>query len=157
MAKIQPAKLISAYLSMRAAISALDASTKEEKDSIQSKMGLIEVALARQLKADGVNSYKANGIGTAFTTTNKFVGVENFNEFLGFIVESILIADLEGGDYEGRPIDSSQIKYILDHADLQFLNKVVNKTAVLDYMKVNEDKLPPGIKYTTEKVIQVRK
>ena len=67
--------------------------------------------------------------GTAFVTTSNHCGVE---------------------DWEAVK------KYIAENGAWHLLNKAVSKTAVGEYIE-SDGKPPPGVKWTTMKVIQVRK
>ena len=158
MAKASSDALIGVYIQMRDKKAALDTSTKEEKAEITANMDKIETELMKRLKADGVKSLKTPS-GTPFTSKAEFIAIENFNEFLGFLVKSILDADSAVSHVEGYEVDEDRIKNVLDNADLQYLNKVVNKKACLDYMEDEETKgkLPPGIKYSSEIQLNVRK
>ena len=142
-------KLISVYLQMRDDIAAKDKAAKEAKSSIVDSMNMIEDELYKRLKKEKLTTFSTDA-GTAFETTNDYVGIEEFDDFLGFLISSILTA-------AGLPPTPATLKQVLAAADLQFLNKAVNKTAVKDFMEENEGKLPPGIKYTKEIVIQIRK
>lgn len=154
MASATTDKLISIYVAMRDAISIKEKAFKKEKGDIKEKMGVIEKELFKRLEADGLDSLKSDS-GTAFKSTKQFVGVENFDEFMKFLIKSVIDTAVSGPN----PLGGTQavIDHVLQNASLQFLNKVVNKAAVLEYMEENNDKLPPGIKYSSEIVIQVRK
>lgn len=149
MVTITSDKLIGIYVKMRDVVAAKEKVFKAEKKSIGEKMEVIAKELRKRLKADEVKSIKSDS-GTVFETKKEFVGIEDFDDFLRFLIGTIL--DCVVDEVEQRDIDSA-----LQHAELQFLNKAVNKTATLEWMEENEGKLPPGIKYSSEFVIQVRK
>lgn len=142
-------KLISTYLKMRNVIAAKEKAFKAEKKSIEGSMELIGAELRKRLKPEGEKAIKTDS-GTAFEVKKEFVGVEDFDDFLKFLIGSILRCATN--DYMDEDINAA-----LQNAELQYLNKVVNKTAVLDHMKETKGELPPGIKYSSEIQIQVRK
>lgn len=89
-----------------------------------------EAWLMQHLTAAGVDSMKANGVGTVFTKAELQTSIADRAAFDNFVVETGRV-DM----YEAR----------------------VSKTAVKDYMETNHGELPPGIQARTERVVQIRR
>lgn len=156
---IQVEQLVAAFVKMRDAKAALDEGVKKEKKKLVDGMDMITSHLQKQLDNLGVKSIKTDA-GTVFKTKKEYVGVEDFELFLDFLLQSVVKAaeEVRGFEPSTTPLlVARELEYIKENANLQFLNKVINKSAVLQWMEDHENDLPPGAKYTTESVVQVRR
>lgn len=157
---IETDKLVKTYIQMRDKISAIEAEAKENKKDIKDKMDIIEKELFKRLKDEGLESFKTDA-GTVFKTTTDYVGVDDFDELLKFIAKSVIRSAFTSDENASLEAVEATLEeaanLALEHADFQFLNKAVNKTATKEYMEANNGALPPGIKYGSEIVIQIRK
>lgn len=153
MSDVKAEKLVKVYTKIRDTVSAKEKAFKDEKKKLQDQMSVVETALAKRLNEVGADSIKTDA-GVAFKTTKQYVNIADFDEFLKFMIRSVLTAsgfmvNIENWD--------PHVNRILKHADWQFLNKTVNKSAVLEFMEENDNALPSGVKYESENVVQVRK
>jgi len=140
--------LIKAYIDMRDKVAAIDKKVREEKAHLKEGMDILEAELSKILKEVGTESLKAKGIGTAFKAKKDYVTVKDWHEFQKFLVGSIIQS------YQANGNDS--IDTVINGSMLHMLNKAVSKTVVKEFLD-EEDKLPPGIGYDVENVIQIRK
>lgn len=147
-------RLIKAHIAIKAKIDQIEEKHKKEKANLKSAQDKISAAIKKYLVGKKIASVKTDA-GTAYKKTNQFVGVEDWDCFLGFITKSLLQSagisteDPEKLDY--------LVGEVVKKADWQFFNKSVNKTAVLEFFDQSEGDLPDGIKLTKEEVIGIRK
>lgn len=153
---ITPDKLINAYVKIRDKIKKDEADFKKHKSAMEKQQSLIEGQLLKILDRQKVKSIRTD-FGTAYKDKKEFTGVEDWEEFLGFLVDSCLdCINLE--NYQDECQDRKQLrKEILDNAKWHFLNKSVSKTAILDHIKENDGEIPAGLKYESTNVVKVRK
>jgi len=122
-------ELVDLYMTFRSAIEEETKVLKAKIEKGNAIMGRVEAALMLKMK-DAKTDNVASAKGTAYFTTKTFCGVADWDALLPFIV---------------------------DEGNTHFLKKDVAKSAVEEYMAEHEGELPPGVKWTEEKVIQIRK
>jgi hypothetical protein len=120
--------LIDLYMSFRTALEDEAKILKAKIDKGKAIMDRVEAALNLKMKDAGTDTASSEK-GTAFFTTKTYCGVADWDELLPFILDG----------------------------NTHFLKKDVAKSAVEEYMTENENELPPGVKWTEEKAIQIRK
>lgn len=124
----QIAAIITKYLELREAVDRINAEAKTKKAELETAMSGIESYLMKLAIDTGQTNF-GSADGTAFVTTETHCGVENFDYVLGFVKETGLWG---------------------------MLTKGVSKTVVKEYLD-EHGQLPPGIKWSAHKVIQIRK
>lgn len=121
--------VISTYIRLRGKKEAVQAEVKDRLSAINAKMEKIEAWLQRKADAEGVTSFAAKGVGTAFLTKTDYANVANWDAVLDFIK---------------------------DNDAYEMLERRVSKKAVRDYIEDNKS-VPPGINYGTRVTVNVRK
>lgn len=121
-------ELISKYVELRDAKEAITAKAKADAEPITAAMDTIGSVLLNLMNESGETSKKTSA-GTAFIKLNEFVGVENWDVTLEFIA---------------------------NHGMQHMLKRDINKTAALEFMKETGN-IPPGLKYTASREVQVRR
>jgi hypothetical protein len=123
--------VISAYIATRDEIAAEKKLFEEKVADLKIKQGKREAWLMKELDRMGVTSVKKNGVGIAFFNTRTSATLSDRDAFVAWVKE----------DWENRD---------------QFLDIKANKTSIKDRVDENET-LPPGVNYTTVKVVQINK
>lgn len=124
-----PAEIIACYIKYRDFI---DLKNKEHEAAMkpyQDAMQTLEGLMAQHMQETGVDSVKADGIGTAFHKTSTRVRVADrgaFNEF------------------------------VKAHGDLSWFTNAVSKELVVDYSKEHNAR-PPGVDLTRFVEVQFRR
>src|SRR5271169_2879430 len=111
-------KVIGAYIQLRDGVDTIKKRHKEELAPINDKMSKLEAWLQLQLQTQGINSFAAKGVGTAFLKNVTSVTTEDWSATLDWIKKSNA---------------------------WEFLEQRVSKTVVQDYME-SQGEVPPGIK-----------
>lgn len=122
-------ELMTLYIKLRDRI---DEETKAFKKLMGQKAELLaqlEGVLMERLNERGTQSTSSQD-AVAFIETATFCGVADWDSLIG---------------------------YIMNEEQTQFLNHAVNKSAVKEYMEANDGELPPGVKWTEEKQIKIRR
>lgn len=125
-----PAEIISHYIRYRDHLELLNKEHEAKLKPYQDAMQTLEGLMAQHMQETGVDSVKADGIGTAFHKTSTRVRVADrgaFNEF---------VKTQEDG--------------------LQYFTNAVSKEQILEYIKANETP-PPGVDYSAVKEVQFRR
>ena len=113
-------KAIASYLKIKGEIDAQRTAFKERESAAKAKMDELASFVSKQIGS--ANSINTNH-GTAFRKTKDFVAVKDWEIALPWIISS---------------------------NNTQLLNKAAGKDAVKEYMRENENALPPGIDYGTK-------
>ena len=122
-------EVISTYLRLRSKKEKIEAEVKDKVSGLKTKMEKIESWLQRKADAEGVTSFSAKGVGTAFVTKTDYANVSDWDAVLDFIKEN----------------DSYEM-----------LERRVSKKAVRDYIQESKA-VPPGITYGTRVGVNIRK
>ena len=121
--------VIAMYLNLRGKKEKIEAEIKDRVSTIKAKMEKIESWLQAKADREGVTSFSAKGIGTAFVTKTDYASVSDWDAVLD---------------------------YIKKHDNYELLERRVAKKAVRDI--IDETKtVPPGITYGTRIGINIRK
>lgn len=126
--KITVDKAIKRYVELRDEVAERRAAFNESIKELQEGMDRLEAFIKRNLEETGAESFKTE-YGTAFKTYTDRVAVKSWDSMLEFII--------------GKKA-------------WHFLKKDVAKKPVLEYLEEN-DILPPGVTYSKELVVQVRR
>ncbi len=126
----QTEKVIRAYIALRDQKESVEAQMKAQVAEIKGQMKVLETWLLQQMNETGLDKLGAKGVGTAYLAKKEHVGVEDWDTLASFILEN---------------------------QDLEFLNRAVNKSAVREYMAAHDGLLPPGVKYSSEMEVNVRR
>lgn len=122
-------ELIDLYISLRDAIEVETRKFKERIAVAVERMEMAEQVINEKMVEIGTESTTSQN-GTAFRAKQTRCQVSDWDSLLDFIKLG------EGWE---------------------FLNHAVNKSAVDEYMKENEGKVPPGVKWDEVQVLQIRK
>ena len=122
-------ELIGRYIKIRDRKAQLKAEYDTQVESLDDALKKIENVLLAKLNSDGVDSLSKRGVGTAFKSKVTSATVADWDAFLGHIKENDL---------------------------WHLLDRRCNKTAVVEFRKVNDD-LPPGINWREETVVRVNR
>lgn len=122
-------QLIARYIELRDQIAAIKKRAEDEIKPLQGFMDVIASQMLSDMNDSGETSKKTPA-GTVFKKQSAFVGVQDWDELLPYIVST---------------------------ESWTLLNRAVNKTAVLEYMKENEDAVPPGVNISFKNEVQFRK
>ncbi len=125
---IQDDELIKKYIEIRDDIDRLQNECDAKIKPLKEILSAMETWFQGQFNERGVESSKTQ-YGTAFTQTKTQVSVDNMDYF---------------------------VKFVDENKAWNFLNKVVNKTAVEEYI-AQHNVPPPGVKTVTMRVVQVRR
>lgn len=125
---IQDDELIKKYIEIRDDIDRLQNECDAKIKPLKEILSAMETWFQAQFNERGVESSKTQ-YGTAFTQTKTQVSVDNMDYF---------------------------VKFVDENKAWNFLNKVVNKTAVEEYI-AQHNVPPPGVKTVTMRVVQVRR
>lgn len=125
---IQDDEVIQKYIEIRDEIDRLENECKAKIEPLKTILSAMETWFQDQFNQRGVESTKTK-FGTAFTQTKTQVSVDNMDYF---------------------------VKFVDENKAWNFLNKVVNKTAVEEYIQ-QHNVPPPGVKTVTMRVVQVRR
>ncbi len=120
--------IIKKYVELRDAIDAVNNEAKKKVATLTEAQDVLSSVLMKLAKEQGVSSFKTDS-GTAFVQTKTYAGIANWNQ---------------------------TIEYIKANDAYNLLNKAVNKTAVKEYIDKHEIP-PPGVNWTVEQEIQVRR
>jgi len=150
-------KLIQTYIKIRDAIAAKSAELKEWNQETKKSLDAIETAL-RQVQRDTGQTTLSCPYGTASNASKDYVSVTDWDQFLSFLVDTIICAAEDAHVISvPQPLTSETIGEIVLNSQLHLLNKAIGKQGVKDFMEAEGGVLPPGIKYDKETVIQIRR
>lgn len=151
-------QVIEKYLDLREQIDLINNETKTKLEPLNAAMKGIESYLMAVANQTGQTQFGTTH-GTAFMTTQNQCGVDDFEATKKFMIRDAVaqVAYTLAGDYTPSEDDINRyVDLAMQHCKWHLLNKAVNKIAVGEYIET-EGKPPPGVKWTTMKVIQVRK
>lgn len=155
---------ITAFVNIRAKSEVLTRELKDTLAPLVKQQEIIETFLKAELLRTGMESLKGSA-GTAFTTTKKSISIDGKEQFKHFIAEEML-SSLQQHMYkqtngQWQPDGESDLKEhvakLFDSGVFDLIALSANKLNCIDYMKSNDGITPPGIKYVTEEVVQIRK
>jgi hypothetical protein len=157
---------IVAFVKMRAAIDEISREAKEKKAAIEKPMTLIETYILTELNKLKVDSFKGTGgCGTAFKQTKDYVAVSDKEGFKKFLAETmclkmhpLLYKDPKGQWLKDGHIDLAEhVESMLNSGAFDLITLSANKLNCKDWMQNNDGIMPPGVGYTKEIVVQIRK
>ena len=157
---------IGAYVKMRAAMDEISREAKEKTAAITKPMELIEAYIRTELDKLNVDSFKGkNGSGTAFKTEKDYVAVSDKEGFKKFLSETmclkihpLLYKDTKGQWLkEGEADLAEHVESMLNSGAFDLITLSANKLNCKDWMQNNDGLMPPGVGYTKEIVVQIRK
>lgn len=122
-------QLIDNYIKLRDKVDAINNEAKEKTAKLRVLMDRIETQLAQVLTAAGGKSLNTDA-GTAFFKTATSCTV---------------------GDWD------KTFEWIVENEAWNFLEHRVSKTAVEEFAQSTGGDLPPGVNYSTAKVVQIRR
>jgi hypothetical protein len=140
------------------------ATAEAKKKDLGLQMKEIEKWLLKMLDKLRSTGFKTE-YGVVFPTRKEGVSVEDFDALLDFailrpIAEALLV---EGAGKDVESTVESLTAFLKTLPHFEFLNKAVNKTAVLETMGDQDEKdhsrpnpPPPGVKYTAIRTVGVR-
>lgn len=141
------------------------ATAEAKKKDLGIKQADIEKWLLKMLEKLKSKGFKTEH-GTVFPTRKEAVSVEDWDAVLAFAVLApiaTIIQDIFANIDAGASPDEV-IEQMKQAAHFEYINKGVNKTAVLEYLGEKDEKddsrpnpAPPGVKYTAMKTVGVRK
>ena len=149
--KASTPKLISSYRKIRDQVKAANEDFKTFKNKAESAMELIGLELAARLKEQGLENFKCKGIGVAFYAKKEFVSVTDWDATMRFVMEDVIANAKLDKDGHITNLDS-----LMNSSNIKYISKGLSKADTIKYLEDNERVLP-GSKYDSEKVIQVRK
>ena len=123
------AKRVEIYIKLRDRRAKRKAAFELEDESDKKHQETIEAQIMEQFNADGTDSLKTE-FGTAYRTIRTSATVADWDATLDYV---------KGNDF------------------WSLLEKRVNKTAVEDFIELNDGALPPGINITRTQAINVRR
>lgn len=159
-------KLISTYVKMRAAIDEISREAKEKTAAISKPMELIAAHIKSELDKLNSDSFKGkDGCGTAFLSTKDYVAVSDKEGFKKFLAETmclkmhpLLYKDPKGQWLKDGHIDLAEhVESMLNSGAFDLITLSANKLNCKDWMQNNDGIMPPGVGYTKEIVVQIRK
>lgn len=122
-------QLVAKYIALRDSIAAEEAEFKNKLQPKKDMMDKVEAVLKKHFDETGTDTVSVRGVGTAYKTMRQSTTVADWEQTLPFI-QKIGAWDM--------------------------LERRVNKTAVLDYLK-NAGELPPGINLSQQIVVNIRR
>lgn len=122
------AAIIDKYIELRDAVDAINAEAKARCAEMKTAMEGIEAYMMKLSNESGQTNFGSDA-GTAFVTTETRCSVSDFDQV---------------------------IQFAKDNNMWDIITKAVNKTVVSQYLEKHEA-LPPGVNWTTQKVIQIRR
>lgn len=142
------------------------AEVKKQEANISMDQAKIESWLLKMLNQVGAGI--KTEFGTVYKTRKEGVSVADFDMFveenmLKSAAQAVIIALEEGGVQFPADYDLNFVSVIKHHMHLEYLNKAVNKTAILELMgdaaKDGSRPNPPpaGVNYTAIQTVGVRK
>jgi hypothetical protein len=157
---------IGTYVKMRAAIDEISRDSKKKTAAIAKPMELIETYILTQLNKLNVDSFKGkDGSGTAFKNTKDYVAVSDKEGFKKFLAETMCLKmrpfvyqDPKGQWLRGGESDLAEhVECMLNSGAFDLITLSANKLNCKDWMQNNDGIMPPGVSYTKEIVVQIRK
>lgn len=122
-------KAVTAYVRLRDARSALRHRFDEEDTALKEKQAMIEAALLNELNTLNADSMK--------TPAGTFYRQEEMRP--------------SGSDWDAF------YRWVKENDAFEFLEKRITKTAVKEYMELNDGAMPPGVSVHREFVVRVRR
>lgn len=121
--------IVAHYLTLRDHKDKLNAEHKARIAELDAQMHNAEVYLLNQLNETGLDRLGA-AAGTVFVKVNTMPGFEDREKTIEFIKQS---------------------------GNVELLQARLSSTAVKDYMDTHGGELPPGVKITSERTVQIRR
>lgn len=94
---------------------------------------------------------------TAFQTTKTYCGVESWDQVMGKMIHDALLAIQDKGLTVIDIDELAAVEIMYKSGAFNMLNHAINKTAVKEHMDENQGVPPPGVKWSSERVIQIRR
>lgn len=156
---------IRAYINMRDTLSAEDRKFKEYKSGIVTQMEVIERYIQKKLDETGADNLSIKGIGTTFRALKDSVAIKDSEEFRQFLAKRMLLSlqphmykDSNGNfRADGEEVLREHVQGILNSGAFDLLSVKAHKLNCKQFMTDNDGHMPPGVDYSKEYVIQVRK
>ena len=157
---------ISTYVKMRAAMDEISREAKEKTAAIKKPMELIETYIHTELDKLNIDSFKGkDGCGTAFKTEKDYVSVSDKEGFKKFLAETMCLKihpfiykDPKGKWITGGEANLAEhVESMLNSGAFDLITLSANKLNCKDWMQNNDGLMPPGVGYTKEIVVQIRK
>ena len=151
---------------MRAAIDEISREAKEKTAAIKKPMELIETYIKGELDKLNIDSFKGkDGCGTAFKTEKDYVSVSDKEGFKKFLAETMCLKihpfvyqDPKGQWLKDGEADLAEhVESMLNSGAFDLITLTANKLNCKDWMQNNDGIMPPGVGYTKEIVVQIRK
>ena len=121
--------VIGMYLKLRRKKEAIESEVTDKVSGIKEKMSKIEAWIQRKADKDGVTSFSAKGVGTAFLTKTDYASVDDWD---------------------------ATLKYVKEHEAYELLERRVAKKAVREIIE-ERGQVPSGITYGTRVSVNIRK
>jgi hypothetical protein len=163
---IDISQAIVTFVKMRAAIDEISREAKEKTAAIKKPMELIETYIRTELDKLNIDSFKGkDGCGTAFKQTKDYVSVSDKEGFKKFLAETMCLKmrpfvykDPKGQWLRGGESDLAEhVECMLNSGAFDLITLSANKLNCKDWMQNNDGIMPPGVGYTKEIVVQIRK
>ena len=164
MTDITVEQAVNTYIKIRDAIATRERELKDWKESLKAGQDKLEKFIRTKLEELGLDSVKAGG-NTAFLTFKDSVTISDKQAFKSFLAEMMLLSfqgykykTCEGGWQPYGEVDlKDHIEALLDSGAFDLLTVAANKNNCKDHMESHKGLMPPGVDYTKEIVIQIRK
>ena len=144
---------IEVYIKIRDTLAAETKVFNERKKNLQDQMDTIARDLLSAAAEQNLDGFKCKGIGTAFKKTKDFISAKDFDTFVTFAIKQALDSISEFSDDQVMAITNAMF---ID-GPLNYMTRSVTKNSIKAYMEEHEGELPPGINYSTELVMEIRK
>lgn len=152
--------VIGKYIELRDRKAALVEKQKEEGKPINDAMEKIENWLMHQMNESGVDSLKANGVGTAFkanATSCQLQDAVEFKKFAFYPVVQVICDYMKNSGYNLRDVDCMTIMNIVrDMPMWDVIDFRASKKGITEYI-ANENAPVPGVAVNTIATINVRR
>lgn len=122
-------RLVSTFLKMRRTLRAEKKVWDMREELIKSQMKQIEIELLRRALEEGVTGYTVKGAGTTYIAEEVHLSIADDEDFFEFVLAS---------------------------GDLEFFERRPSLGHVKAYQKLNDGKLPPGLRAFRENRMRVR-
>lgn len=118
------------YLRLRDGKQAITKHLEKVEAQYKDLMSVLENQMLADADKNKVTGFTVAGIGTSYTAT----------------IDKFSIAD-----------DAAFTKFIMEQADVGYLERRVSSTYVKEYMDAHDGKLPPGLNKFSERAMRIRK
>lgn len=154
-----------AYLNMRETLAEKERKHKEYKSGIAKQMDVIERFIAKKLDETGADNMTIKGVGTTFRAMKDSVAINDTEVFRKFLAKRMLLTlqphlyrTVDGAmRADGDEVLDEHVQSILNSGAFDLLSVKAHKLNCKQFMTENDGHMPPGVDYSKEYVIQVRK